>query len=80
MSDSRVRALILAVLAVGSAALAALAAFWPQWIEEILGVEPDQGSGALEWALPLGLLVVAAFLAVAARSSWRSRAALEQGS
>lgn len=36
-------------------ALLALTAAWPDWIEEIFGVEPDGGSGALEWALPVVL-------------------------
>jgi hypothetical protein len=40
--------------------LLVLTAAWPDWIEAIVGVEPDGGSGALEWAL-VALLAVCAF-------------------
>ena len=43
-------------LGVGCIALIALTAAWPDWIEALFGVDPDGGSGALEW----GLVVVAA--------------------
>lgn len=39
--------------------LLVLTAAWPEWIEAIFGVEPDGGSGALEWALVVVLAVCA---------------------
>jgi hypothetical protein len=42
-----------------------------EWIEEIFGVDPDGGSGALEWAITLGLLVVAAASFLLARREYR---------
>ncbi len=40
----------------GCVALLALTVAWPDWIEGVFGVDPDAGSGALEW----GLVVLAA--------------------
>jgi hypothetical protein len=40
-------------------ALLVLTAAWRDWIEAIAGVEPDAGSGALEWALVAVLAVCA---------------------
>jgi hypothetical protein len=68
---------IQAMLAACSAVLAVLAAVWPQWIEA-LGVDPDQGSGFLEWAIPVALAVIAALLFVAARHSRQTQRALGQ--
>ena len=63
-------------LAVVSAALAVLAAVRPQWLEA-LGLDPDHGSGFVEWAVPIGLALVAVALLLAARHS-RARHALGQ--
>lgn len=51
-------------------ALAALTAIWPQWIEEVFGVDPDQGSGSFEWLIVLGFGIVAAISAGIARFEW----------
>lgn len=60
--------------------LALLTLVWRDWIEEIFGVDPDNRSGGLEWIIVVGLLVVAAALAVTARVEWRRlRPALDQG-
>jgi hypothetical protein len=68
--------LVLAVLAVG---LLVLTLVWHDWIEKVFGVEPDGGSGAVEWLIVVGLLAVSVFLALAARREWRRghRLALE---
>jgi hypothetical protein len=52
---------------------AAITAIVPDWIEEVFGVDPDSGSGALEW-----LIVVALALATVAFSAlaWRTRGRL----
>jgi hypothetical protein len=42
-----------------------------EWIEEIFGVDPDRGSGALEWAIALSLLAIAATSFALARREWR---------
>jgi hypothetical protein len=68
---------VLLVLAGCTAALAVLAALWPQWIET-LGADPDQGSGSLEWLIPIALAGTAILLAVAYRLSRRVWYAAEQ--
>jgi len=50
--------------------LAVLTMFWPDWIETVLRVDPDQGSGALEWAVVVGLALVAVVAAFMARREW----------
>jgi hypothetical protein len=44
------------------------------WIERIFHVEPDAGSGALEWLIVAALLVATIALITAARSEWRRAA------
>jgi hypothetical protein len=43
----------------------------PEWIEAVTGVEPDGGSGALEWGLTLALAAVALLSAALAWLEWR---------
>jgi hypothetical protein len=42
-----------------------------EWIELIFGVDPDQGSGALEWAIALTLLAVATLSFALAYREWK---------
>jgi hypothetical protein len=58
-------------LAALAAAAALVTVLWRDWIELVLGVDPDRGSGALEVAIVWGLAALAAGLAVAARADWR---------
>ena len=42
-----------------------------EWIEFLFGVDPDGGSGALEFAIALGFLAVAATAGLLALHEWR---------
>jgi hypothetical protein len=44
---------------------------WHDWIEIIFTVDPDQGSGLLEWLIVGALLVVTSALFVLALYEWR---------
>ncbi len=50
---------------------------WHDWIEIIFNVDPDQGSGLLEWLIVGALFVVTIALFTLARYEWRkARAAI----
>jgi hypothetical protein len=40
---------------------------WPDWIELLFHVDPDQGSGALEWAIVGGFFIGGLLAGVVAR-------------
>ena len=42
-----------------------------EWIEVVFGVDPDHGSGALEWAVVLGLFAVSVGCWLMAVREWR---------
>ena len=59
------------VLAIVTGILFVITLVWHNWIEIIFNVDPDQGSGLLEWLVVGALLVVTIVLFVLARSEWR---------
>ena len=63
------------LLALTTAILTALTLLDPEWIEAVFGVEPDAGSGALEWAIVAVSLVATLGFAALARAEWRRAAA-----
>jgi hypothetical protein len=67
----RIRVRIETILAIVGAALSVLTLLWPEWIEEIFGVEPDGGNGSLEWIIALGFLAVGVGLGLLARHDQR---------
>jgi hypothetical protein len=46
-----------------------------QWIEALFRVDPDQGSGLVEWLIVGGLLAVTVVMGALARAEWRRAAA-----
>jgi hypothetical protein len=58
-------------LAVLAGALAVLTLVNREWIEVVFGVDPDEGSGALEWGIVVALGGVALISAVVARAERR---------
>jgi hypothetical protein len=73
----RKRLRVEATLAGLSAALFALTLVFPEWIEAVTGLEPDAGSGALEFIISGTLLLIAIASALLARRD-RRRLALEK--
>jgi hypothetical protein len=53
-----------------SAALAILTLFTREWVEVIFGIDPDGGSGALEWVIVAASAVIAVGCAAWARMEW----------
>jgi hypothetical protein len=45
--------------------------FWKDWIEIVFHVDPDAGSGALEWGIVLLTLVLSVAFLFLARAEWR---------
>jgi hypothetical protein len=62
------------ILAAGSALLFALTLVTREWIEIVFRVDPDRGSGAVEWIIAAGLLAVATASGWLARTEHRQRA------
>jgi hypothetical protein len=75
MGNARVRFWIEVALAAVAAGLAILTLITREWIEVLFGVDPDQGNGALEWALVIALFVASIVLALVARWDRKKRIA-----
>ena len=69
MTRARTENIIAIVLAIA----AILTAIWPSWIELVFRVDPDQGSGTLEWGLVGLFAAVAVTAALMARRAPRQR-------
>jgi hypothetical protein len=63
-------------LGLTSAALLALTLVAPDWIELLLGIAPDEGSGASEWGFSLSLLTVSVLMFESSWRTWRKHARL----
>jgi hypothetical protein len=57
--------------------LSAVTVIVPEWIEVLTGLDPDSGSGALEWLVVASLLAMAVVSAVLAHAEWRHAAAAQ---
>jgi len=77
LRKARVRFWIEVILAAVTAALLLLTLISREWIEEVFGVEPDAGSGALEWAIVIALAVAMVAFSLLARAEWKRGAALK---
>lgn len=58
-------------LAVLAGALAVLTLINHEWIEVVFRVDPDQGSGALEWGIVFAMAAIALVSGLAARAERR---------
>jgi hypothetical protein len=70
--DVRRRFWIESLLAALSATLSVVTLVWHDWIEIVFGVDPDHGSGALEWLIVALAAGTAVAFAAIARAEWRS--------
>ena len=77
LRKARVRFWIEVILAVVTAALLLLTLISREWIEEVFGVDPDAGSGALEWAIVIALVVATVAFSLLARAEWKRGVALK---
>jgi hypothetical protein len=67
---TRIRFRVEVCLALIATCIGILTLFWRDWIE-VFGIDPDNHSGALEWALVIALFVLAGVFWAAATIEWR---------
>jgi hypothetical protein len=63
-------------LALVSIVLLIMTLLWTDWIELAFGIDPDAGSGAVEWAIVGLTIVLTLTFSALARSEWRRAAAV----
>jgi hypothetical protein len=71
MQGLRGRFWVESALAAASILLVLLTLVWKDWIEEVIGVDPDHGNGSLEWLITVALAAVAIAFCAGARHEWR---------
>ena len=57
--------------AISSGILGILTIVSQEWIEALFGIDPDGGSGLLEWLIVVVLLAIAAACSLVARHEWK---------
>ncbi|MFF7946263.1 ABC transporter permease [Streptomyces griseorubiginosus] len=67
----RMRAWIETAAAAISGILFVITLIWRDWIERVFGVDPDMGSGALEWVIVALALCATVAFSLLARTEWR---------
>jgi hypothetical protein len=65
----RARFWLEAALSVSTAVLTVMTLISREWVEIIFGIDPDHGSGALEWAIVIGLALTTVLLSLLARGN-----------
>ena len=65
-----------AVLSACGGVLAILTLVRREWIETLFRIDPDQGSGSLEWIVVVALLVIAVGAGARAGREWRQARAV----
>jgi hypothetical protein len=60
-----------ALLSLGNAVLLVMTVLWKDWIEIVFNVDPDAGSGAVEWGIVAVTLLLTIAFFVLARREWR---------
>ncbi|RZT19231.1 hypothetical protein EV589_3495 [Mycobacterium sp. BK558] len=66
MGRAKIEAALLSLFAITMLVAAAC----PYWIELVFGVDPDGGSGALEWTIAAGCGILAILAVMTARLRW----------
>jgi hypothetical protein len=62
------------VIGLANLVLLAITILWKDWIEIVFNVDPDAGSGAVEWAIVAVTLLLSLAFLMLARGEWRRTA------